>query len=203
MHLFFFLLLPFHGLRRQGRFARIALLCTGLCMANIVLAETSGNNAISVEQRVKAVSLYKFLGYVDWPPAAFPQPGSPYVVGVMDADGIADELASISIGHNLYNRPVNVRKLQPGDSLDDVDVLFIGRIDKARQAQILKSVQSRPILTITETDGGLALGSMINFRLVDDRVRFEVSLDAVEKSNLKISSRMLSVALLVARGTLQ
>jgi hypothetical protein len=203
MLLFLLFLLPLRSLQRQGRCTRIALLCAGLWMANIALVQASDNGGTSVEQRVKAVSLYKFLGYVDWPPASFPQPDSPYVVGIIDADDIADELARISIGHSLYNRPVNVRKLRAGDSLDDIDVLFIGRIDKARQAQILKSAQSRPILTITDTDGALALGSMINFRLVDDRVRFEVSLDAVEKSKLKISSRMLSVALLVARGTLQ
>jgi hypothetical protein len=38
---------------------------------------------------------------------------------------------------------------------------------------------------------------MINFRLVDGRVRFEVSLGAAEKGGLKISSRMLQVALAV------
>jgi hypothetical protein len=44
---------------------------------------------------------------------------------------------------------------------------------------------------------------MINFRLADERVRFEVSLDAIEKSDVRVSSRMLAVALSVSRGVRQ
>jgi hypothetical protein len=58
-------------------------------------------------------------------------------------------------------------------------------------------------LTVTENDGALALGGMINFRLVDDRVRFEVALDTAEKAGLRLSSRLLSVAVGVHRGVQQ
>jgi hypothetical protein len=42
---------------------------------------------------------------------------------------------------------------------------------------------------------------MINFRLVDDRVRFEVALDPVRRANLQLNSRLLSVAIAVNKGT--
>jgi len=54
---------------------------------------------------------------------------------------------------------------------------------------------------VTESDGALTQGSMINFVLVDRRVRFEVALDSAEKSGLKLSSRLLAVARQVRTGT--
>jgi hypothetical protein len=52
---------------------------------------------------------------------------------------------------------------------------------------------------VTESDGGLRAGSVINFRVIDQRVRFEVSLAAADRANIKLSSRLLSVAYLVRK----
>ncbi len=57
------------------------------------------------------------------------------------------------------------------------------------------------MLLITESDGALAQGSMINFRIVEERVRFEVATDPVERAGLKLNTRMLSVALNIVKGT--
>ena len=61
-------------------------------------------------------------------------------------------------------------------------------------------MRQTPVLTVTETGRNLRQDSVINFRVVDERVRFEVSLDAAEKNNLKLSSRLLAVAYKVQRG---
>jgi hypothetical protein len=201
----------FSGPRLIGMpFVRTVALCFALNSAVAVsIAQTAAINsgtstsAVAIEERVKAASLYKFLNYVDWPPTSFAKGDSAYVIGVVNADDIADELARISAGRSTNNRPVTIKKLHIGDPLNGIHVLFIGRAEKARQPQLLKQSQPYPILVVTETDGALAQGSMINFRVVDDRVRFEVALDAVEKSGLKLNSRMLAVALSVNKGTPQ
>jgi hypothetical protein len=56
------------------------------------------------------------------------------------------------------------------------------------------------MLVVTECDNGLQLGSVINFRLVDERVRFDVALDAAERNGIKLSSRLLTVANRVQKG---
>lgn len=50
------------------------------------------------------------------------------------------------------------------------------------------------MLIVSNTPRGLDVGSMINFLLVDRRVRFEVSLPAAKRSGLRISAELLSVA---------
>jgi hypothetical protein len=186
----------------RGVMLCIALWTIGLGLGPAHAALNDGSNA-TVEQRVKAASLYRFIGYVEWPPPSFATETSPYVVGVVSADETADELWRISAGRNVNNRAIVVRKLKAGESLAGIHMLFIGRDERGRQPQWLQLAQEHPVLTVTETEGALAQGSMINFRLADERVRFEVSLDAVEKSDVRISSRILSVALSVSKGARQ
>jgi len=113
---------------------------------------------------------------------------------------IEDDLLKIIANRNLNNRSLIIKKLNANDPLTGIHVLFIGQGEKAAQAQLLKQAQQQSILIVTETRDALAQGSMINFVTTDNRVRFEVALDTAEKAALKLSSRMLSVALSVTRG---
>jgi hypothetical protein len=74
-----------------------------------------------------------------------------------------------------------------------VHLLFVGRAEPQMRAW-LRNAQQQGVLTVTESERGLEAGSSINFVAVDDRIGFEVSLDAAERSGLRISSRMLAVA---------
>ncbi|MGB9110438.1 MAG: YfiR family protein, partial [Telluria sp.] len=66
--------------------------------------------------------------------------------------------------------------------------------------QWLRMAKGRAVLTVTAAEGGLEQGSIINFRTVDERVRFELSLDAAEQSGLRLNSRLFSVATNVVKG---
>ncbi|MGJ7916692.1 YfiR family protein [Massilia sp. LXY-6] len=181
-----------------------AVLClgaAGLNMAAPAPAAAAGSAIIASEEKVEAAYLHKFLNYAEWPPAAFAQADSPYVIGVAGDDTVADELARIAAGRSVNNRGVIVKRLLPGDTLNGLHMLFVGRGERARLAQWLRQAKGRPILTVSAGDGGLEQGSIINFRLVDDRVRFEVALDASEQSGIHLNSRLFSVATNVVKGT--
>ena len=147
-----------------------------------------------LETRVKAAFLYKFIGYVDWPAAAFPRADTPVVIAVVGAAALAAELGRAVAGRTVNDRPLVARRLLPGEPLDGVHVLFVGKTESARLPQLVSSAQARSILTVTESEGALAQGSIINFVMAERRVRFEIALDSAEKSRLKLSSRLLAVA---------
>jgi hypothetical protein len=149
----------------------------------------------NLERSVKAAFLYKFLAYVDYPGEAPPQ----YTVGVMGADDVAGELAQIAKGRTVNSRPIEVKLLREGDALNGVQLLFVGG-DTGRPQQVLRTAAQQGVLTVTEVENGLQQGSVINFRVVEERVRFEVSLPAAERNNVKLSSRLLSVAYQVQKG---
>jgi hypothetical protein len=92
---------------------------------------------------------------------------------------------------------VEVRRLRASDAPDDVHMLFVGRAESSRVAQLAQVARQRGILLVTDFEGALDEGSAINLLVLQNRVRFEVSLDAADKSGLKLSSRMLGVALSV------
>ncbi|MDB5934884.1 MAG: YfiR family protein [Massilia sp.] len=179
-------------------FALSCVLCAFVCVTAV--GAQSGAHETNLERNVKAAFLYKFLGYVDYPEHVLPPAGEPLVIGILGADDVAEELGRISAGRSMNGRAVVVRKLRPGDALGKVQMLFIGEDDVADVEKALAAVKQMPVLTVTETGRNLRQDSVINFRVVDERVRFEVSLDAAERNNLKLSSRLLAVAYKVQRS---
>ena len=108
---------------------------------------------------------------------------------------VAAQLAQFLPGRRIQERPVEVRPLARIEDLGDAEVLFIGRQQNARLAQLIAAVARRPTLVVTDADDGLDRGAMVNFQLVDERVRFEISVPRAEEAGLTLSSRLLSAAL--------
>lgn len=180
------------GAWRNRLLALAMLLLAFSCLA---VGSQQGVTTPVLERSVKAAFLYKFLGYMEFPA----DPGPSLVVGVLGADEVAAELAQITSGRNVGNRSISVRKLAEGDALTGLNLLFVGG-DGALPEAALRAAEKNGTVTVTERDNGLQNGSVINFRLVDDRVRFEVSLPAAERCNVRLSSRLLSVAYYVQKG---
>jgi hypothetical protein len=148
---------------------------------------------------LKAAFLYKFAAYVEWPATATAA-DAPITIGVAGAAPFAAELAEITRGRTVAGRPINVRRVGVDDSFEDLQILFIGNQARTAERALLASARSHPILTVTESAGALADGSIINFTEENDRVRFEISLYAADRSMLKLNSRLLAVADSVYRG---
>ena len=148
------------------------------------------------EAHVKAAFLYKFTGYVDWPDAAFERPDAPFVMGVLGAPVLLGALSELVVGRKFHERAIQVRKMQAGESSAGLHLLFVGRTEPLRG----EAPPPRPVLIVTEVEAGLPRGSMINFLLVERRVRFEIALPSAEKAGLRVSSRLLGVAQRVIQG---
>ena len=147
-----------------------------------------------LEYRIKAAFVCKFLGYVEWPPLAFAAADSPIVISVLASDAIIDEVSRTAAGLSVDGRALTVRKFQRGESLAGTHLVYIAATDEARLAESIAALKSLPILVVTEATRGLPSGSMINFVVVDDKVRFDIAPHVAEASRLKISARLLGVA---------
>ena len=165
-------------------------------LAGLALAATGARaqRPEASEASVKAAFLYKFAGYIEWPPTAFASEDSPFVLAVMASDEVATELARIVPGRVVAGRPVTLKRVREGEPLRGVNLLFVGRLEALRLQAVLRAAQQQGVLAVAESDRGLELGAAINFVSTNDRVGFEVSLDSAEKSGHRISSRMLTVA---------
>ena len=155
---------------------------------------SNAQSAAELEYRVKAAFVCKFASYVEWPAQAFAAPDSPIVIGVVASDVVVDELTRTAAGLTADGRPLLVRRLQPGDSLAGAHLVYVARTEESRLAEAIAALKSQPVLVVTESSRGLALGGMINFVVVDDKVRFDIAPQVAEASRLRISARLLGVA---------
>jgi hypothetical protein len=146
-----------------------------------------------LERRVKAALLFRFVNYVDWPESAFPSSSAPFVIGVAGADQLHAELAEVAIGRSVLNRPLVVRRVQGPDAAKDVQILYVGHDMRSQFPGVMRAAPPGA-LVVTDWDSALRSGSVINFVLVGGQVRFEISLEAAQRRNIRLSSRLLSVA---------
>ena len=158
------------------------------------MAVSNDTAAAPTEDRIKAAFLYKFAGYVEWPESSFENAQAPIVIGVLGAEPIADALLTLTAGRTIANRNMLIKRIGIGDPISGLHILFIGDSQRSHLGELAPTLQAHSVLTVSESEGALARGSIINFLIMNQRVKFDVSLESAEKSKLRLSSRLLAVA---------
>jgi hypothetical protein len=175
----------------------MALLCAAGLAFGVATPPSVAEDSIGLERRVKAAYLYKFAAYVEWPSPAVSTPDAPFTIAIVGDDELATDVERVCIDRTINGHRIVVRRLDPGASIDGAQIVFIGRNQADRLEHILATAPIAPCLVVTETDGALTRGSIINFVLVDAHVRFEISQAAAGVRGLNLSSRLLAVAVSV------
>lgn len=152
-----------------------------------------------LESEVRAVYLYNFARYITWPAESFPNARTPIRICVMGGAPFGDALDRAVAGETVNGRPIEAVRLGPQDAVRGCHMLYAASTDDRRVTAALASARGRPLLTVGEHDRFLDRGGMIRFRRIDNRVRFDINLRAVEGNGLRISARLLGVAAEVRR----
>lgn len=146
------------------------------------------------EYQVKAAFLYNFGKFVEWPTNGFASTNAPLVIGVYGDNPFGNDLAEVVQDKNIDGHPVVTRQVTINE-LKDCQILFITRSKQKNLAEILRALDGADVLTVTENMEPFDSGLMINFILRDDRIRFEINNTAAEKVGLKLSSKLLILAI--------
>lgn len=165
----------------------------GLALLGAFASPVHGQETHPVDA-VKAAYLYRFAGYVEWPEESVAT--GPFVIVVVGNHGIAAELRRLVPEHQINKRVVQVEEVTTVAQIGNAQMLYVGSGNDAF-LRTLAAGGRRAMLVVSDDERGLDLGSVLNFVTVDKRVRFEVSLTAAERAQLKISADLLSVAIRV------
>ncbi len=149
------------------------------------------------EYEVKAAFLFNFVKFVEWPPTPPASPKDPFTICTLGEDRFRGVLDRIVEGKAWNGHPLLVRRLKTPQEARACQILFISSSERAGISRIFESLRGASVLTVGETEGFAQGGGMINFTLEEDRVRFEINVDAARAAGLKISSRLLSLAKIV------
>ena len=177
----------------------IAITCLLSAMALGSHADTL-DSSDSSEYLIKAGFIYNFAKLVQWPTTAFPQPDSPIVIGILGDDPFGATLDRIVADKKINGRGFVVRRLKwtkDFKDLKDCNILFVSFSERDHIDSVVDMMKWLPILTIGDAPGFAKRGGIMNFTLEDNKVRFEVNVEAAKHADLTISSRLLTLARIV------
>jgi len=146
------------------------------------------------EYQIKAALLYYFTKFVEWPQESLPETGKTLTIGVLGNSPILTSLEAIE-GKKTKGRMVVVKHFKRPAEVEFCHLLFISSSEEAHLVQILNKVKDWNTLTVSESEVFLRRGGMINFILVDQKVRFEINESAVGRTGLMIAPNLLKLAL--------
>jgi hypothetical protein len=185
---------PSYKCLRRHLAAAVILLCAQ------ALTGIRAAGGASLEYQVKAAFLYNFAKFVEWPPDAFATPDTPVGLCIMGSDPFGPDLDAIA-GHQRVNgRPLSVRRLAESQPTSGCHILYLGITERHRLATVLQGLNGAPILTVGEDEDFTQMGGGLRFFLFENRVRFEINLDATNKARLKLSAKLLALARVVGKG---
>lgn len=162
------------------------------------------DNAASSEYLIKAGFIYNFASLVQWPPATFAQADSPIVIGILGEDHFGTTLDRVLAGKKINGRPFAIKRFKSASQLvktmgelKECQILYVSSSEMPEVNEAIQLVKGLPILTIGELPGFAKNGGIINLVVENNRVRFEVNVDAAKQVDLNISSRLLALARIV------
>ncbi|HWI84600.1 YfiR family protein [Ramlibacter sp.] len=165
-----------------------------LLLAAASLALQAQTLTVPRESAVKAAFLMKFGTFVDWPPGAFARPEDPLVIGVIGDDAVLADLERLAQGRSINGHPIAVRRLrEPPAERERLHILFLASPNESRLRDLIARTPGQ-VLVVTQLEGALSLGAVLNFVVEGGRVRFEAAPRAADSRGIKLSSRLLAVA---------
>jgi hypothetical protein len=148
------------------------------------------------EDAVKAVFLLRFAAFVEWPPESFASPTSSMTICLTGPSSMTGKVRRAAEGERLAGRGIQVRELPSGSPTNSCHVIYVGDGGDRRAAQILSDARSAQALIVTDARNGEQRGT-IHFVVVNSRIRFHIDRGRAEEAGLRLSARLLDVALTV------
>ena len=178
---------------------RHASLCVWLIMLCSFGAPAS-SAAAPTEYQVKAVFLFNFAQFVEWPPSVFKSPDTPFVIGVLGRDPFGSDLDAVVRGERVEQRSMVVERYRTVSEVQNCNILYIGRTAIGDLPQILTALKGRSVLTVSDADGADQSGVMIRLVNQNNRIRLQIDVAAAKAGSLTISSKLLRPAEIVGGG---
>lgn len=166
----------------------LAILFTFALMAMTPAGPAPDNDT---NARFKALYIYNFCKSTDWPDSY--KKGN-FVIGVMGPDNVYDKLIAMYSSKSIGSQPIEIKKYMSVTDIGRCHVLFVPRASSDKSPDIVKALSKSSTLLVTESDGALDQGSIINFIVVESKLAFEINLKTASKRDLSIGEVLTDLA---------
>lgn len=183
--------------RKRSRLGRLAYplhVCAAILMLTmpLALAQTAPE-----EYQVKAVFLFNFAQFVEWPAHSFAGPEASFTMCVLGDDPFGAQLDEAIKGESVNGHPLTVQRYRSVSELGTCQILFIGPSERGRLDGIIEGLDDRAILTVSDIEGAAERGAIIQFANERNRVRLRINVQKARSAGLTLSSKLLRPAEIV------
>jgi hypothetical protein len=153
--------------------------------------------APSVEYQVKAAFLFNFAKFVAWPRDAFPNEKTPITLCVFRHDPFGSALDEVIREKAINNRELLARRVNDLPELKTCQLVFVSGREEKQLPEILTSLKGASALVVGEGEDFAERGGAVQFFLENNKLRFAINVDAIQRARLQASSKLLALARIV------
>jgi hypothetical protein len=163
-------------------------------------ASAQGQHAKPTEYEVKATYLYNFSRFVEWPAQVAQAQSDSFAICVLGDDPFGAALKATIAQETVAGKSVVTKQVPAAQDAVSCRILFISSSEDKRLKEILASLGTASVLTVSDLSKFAQRGGMVQFVLEGNKVRFEVNSAVAQRAGLILSSELLKVAVNVRRS---
>lgn len=184
---------------RVMRTSPALVILTSLMFSTPVLS-TQPQNSAAVEYQLKAAFLFNFAKFIEWPVDAFRSNSAPINLCVYKHDPFAGALDEVIRGKTINNRELQARRIAEPGELGACQLVFIDETEEKELPNVLKTLKGTSTLVVGEAEDFAEHGGAVQFFLENNKLRFAINVDAIQRARLQASSKLLTLAKIVHDG---
>ena len=165
-----------------------------LALATLVFPSLSAPETSVQDSKIKAVFIYRFIRYIQWPDLAA---AKTFDIAVLGDSDIIDPLREIALLMSAKGKKISIKEFAEPQNLDTCHILFISASMASQLEKVLSRIKGKNVLTIGDREGLANKGVSINFIVLDEELKFQMNPRALERAGLKVSSHLKKLAILV------
>jgi hypothetical protein len=162
-----------------------------------IAAFAAAPGKLTQEYDLKAVFLFNFAQFVNWPAKAFADASTPITIGILGEDPFGKSLDEVVANESAHDRKLVVRRCESLEQVEGCQIVFISALEEKHLEYILAALAHRSVLTVGETHDFTAHSGIITFDVAQRRLRLRINVAAASAANLTISSKLLRQAEIV------
>lgn len=167
---------------------------TTVCFLLLFVSSSFQGKQIISESTIKALFIYNFTKYVEWP---VEKDHEHIVIGFYGPSDVIEELKKICANKKVKDRDIEIRQANDVSEAEKCDIFFIPQNENDVFNYLNEQLLGKGVLIVTEEKGMAQKGAAINIIEQDNKIRFELNENSIKQAGLKISSQLLSLAIKV------
>jgi hypothetical protein len=163
----------------------------------VLIAGMIGSGSVFAQQKpvheIYSMMVFNFVKYIQWPDGGTGE----FVIGIAGNNEMYKTMSEWYTGSKFGGRSCVIKKIESSFDAASCHVLFLDKSRSGEFEKVQSAVKGKSTLLITDKIGLGEKGSGINFKVVDNKLKFELNQKVLEASNLRVAGALTSMAILI------